>query len=221
MKKNRTELTLEELYGFADEKVVRRYQEKYAKFFQSGPILDIGCGRGIFLEILKKNGIEALGIDQSSEVVESLRRKGLAAFTANALNFLKTKKNQYRGIFCSHLIEHHTPEQVRQLLKYCFQSLKSEGILVIITPNPQDLRVITEIFWLDQTHIRPYPLKLLEQLLKQEGFKLLDQGVDEDTKLRHFKTKFLDRISKKVFSRLPLGPFFNTGHDIFMVGKKL
>ena len=102
----------------------------------------------------------------------------------------------------------------------CFDALKPGGILIIITPNAMDLRVMTDIFWLDQTHIRPYPLDLLKALFLKVGFRIKEIGVDKDTELKHFKNFLFDKMSKFLFSKSPLGVYINTGHDIYIIGEK-
>ncbi len=216
-------LSMEELYGFADEDFVYKLQKKYVKYFKKGPILDLGCGRGIFLKILKEQEIEALGVDNSNEVFNYTRSKDLNIYRDDAFVFLKRaikERQKYEGIFCSHFIEHLTVDQAQIFLSLCFKVLKPKGRLIIITPNPKDLRVITDIFWLDKTHVRPYPLDLLRVLFIKSRYKIKESGVDQDTKLRHFRTNFFDAISKLIFSKTPLGIYLNTGHDIYIVGER-
>lgn len=222
-KKEVSMLSMMELYGFADEDFVYLLQNKYAKYFRKGPVIDLGCGRGIFLQILKENGIEGIGVDDSEGVFDLTKNKGLRIYRYDVLDFLKKiikEGKKYEGIFCSHFIEHLSCEKAQTLLSLCFDSLQPGGIFIVITPNPRDLRVMTDIFWLDQTHVRPYPLDLLKILFAKVGFKITDSGVDPDTRLKHFKNNLFDRISKLFFSKTPLGMYLNTGHDIFLVGEK-
>lgn len=216
--------SLDELYGFADEDFVYKLQKKYAKYFKAGPVIDLGSGRGIFLQILKEGQIEAFGVDNSEAASLYAKEKGLKVYREDIFAFLKKNVQEgkkYEGIFCSHLIEHFPPEKVEELLSLCFKILNFNGILILITPNSQDLRVITDIFWLDKTHVRPYPQALLKVLLTKSGFKINELGVDEDTKLKHFRTGLFDKISKLFFSKTPMGNYLNTGHDIFIIGEKL
>lgn len=222
-KKNSCDDSLEELYGFAEENFVYKLQSSYAKYFTKGPVLDIACGRGIFLEILKEHGLEAVGVDDSKLAYRYAKDKNLAVYLDDAFTFLKNAiKNgkKYEGIFCAHFIEHLPCERAQELLSLCFKILRPGGILIVITPNPRDLRVMTDIFWLDQTHVRPYPLDLLKRLFTKRGFKVRDMGIDQNTKLKHFKNLFFDKISKFIFSKTPLGIYLNTGHDNYIIGEK-
>lgn len=222
-KKNSYYCSWEELYGFADEKFVHNLQKKYVKYFKKGPVIDIACGRGIFLEILKESKIEGIGVDDSKLAYQYAKDKDLKVYLDDAFNFLKktTKgEKKYEGIFCSHFIEHLSCERAQELLSLCFKILRPGGILIVITPNPMDVRVMTDIFWLDQNHVRPYPLDLLKVLFTKAGFKVKVEGIDQNTKLKHFKNLFFDKISKFIFSKTPLGIYLNTGHDSYIIGEK-
>ena len=85
-------------------------------------------------------------------------------------------KPEFDGIFCSHLIEHLDFASARELLNLCYQVLKPKGRIVAITPNPESPKVMGLIFWLDPTHVRPYPEPLLESMLRKSGFKIIDKG---------------------------------------------
>jgi 2-polyprenyl-3-methyl-5-hydroxy-6-metoxy-1,4-benzoquinol methylase len=162
------------LYEFGgSEDLVRRTQERFVKFFRnSAPVLDIGCGRGVFLELLKKAGIEGVGIDHSSESITTCREKGFLVHQEDAREYLAGATGRFGGIFCSHVIEHMDYESAMTFLALCHQALRLGGILVIVTPNPEDIAVIAEFFWLDPTHIRPYPKLLLQSMLHANGFHI-------------------------------------------------
>ena len=162
------------LYEFGgSEDLVRRTQERFVKLFRnSGPVLDIGCGRGVFLELLKKAGIEGVGIDHSSESISVCRQKGLVVDQEDARKYLAGAPGRFGGIFCSHVIEHMDYDSAMAFLSLCHQALRPEGIVIIVTPNPEDLAVIAEFFWLDPTHIRPYPKLLLQSMVQANGFAI-------------------------------------------------
>jgi SAM-dependent methyltransferase len=166
------------LYEFGgSEDLVRRTQERFVPFFRhAAPVLDIGCGRGVFLELLRNAGIEGVGIDPSPESIAECQQKGLTVYQEEAAKYLADARGRFNGIFCSHVIEHMNYESAMRFLALCHQALRTDGILILVTPNPEDLAVIAEFFWLDPTHIRPYPKLLLRSMLTANGFAVEQSG---------------------------------------------
>jgi O-antigen chain-terminating methyltransferase len=119
---------------------------------------------------MKGAGITAYGLDSCEETVIDCKGKGLDVVHSDALSHLaQLPAASLGGIFCAHVIEHMQPAQAIELIRECYRVLKPGSRIVIITPNPKDLRT-GERFWLDITHVRPYPEKLLIVLMKREGF---------------------------------------------------
>ncbi len=163
------------LYEFgSDEAVVRHIQRGFVEFFRNaGPVLDVGCGRGLFLELLTAAGIEAVGIDHSSESVMECKKRGFTVECVDASRYLTANPGRFGGIFCSHVIEHMSYEDAMRFLDLCNRALRLGGVLVLVTPNPEDISIMGEIFWLDPTHVRPYPKLLLERMLDANEFKVI------------------------------------------------
>jgi len=83
-----------------DRDTVRAAREPYLEYFaEQGPLLDVGCGRGEFLEAARDRGFDALGIDLDQAAVEAARSAGLRAEVANALEFLPAHPDEFNGIF--------------------------------------------------------------------------------------------------------------------------
>lgn len=162
------------LYEFGgSETFLRQFQSRFVDLFRGfSPVLDIGCGRGIFLELIQAAGMEVVGVDHAQESMEFCRSKGLSAYCEDARGFLRRNRGQFGGIFCSHVIEHMGYEDAMNFLELCGDALRTGGRLVLLTPNPEDLAVISEIFWLDPTHVRPYPRLLLQSMLQANGFSI-------------------------------------------------
>jgi 2-polyprenyl-3-methyl-5-hydroxy-6-metoxy-1,4-benzoquinol methylase len=162
------------LYEFGgSEEMIRRAQEPFVKFFlNSAPILDIGCGRGTFLELLSAAGLACVGIDHSEEALAACQRKGFRVYRDDAISFLRKSPASFGGIFCSHVIEHMAYNDALEFLGLCRVALRPGGVLLLVTPNPDDWITMSEIFWLDPTHVRPYPKSLLESMLKSVGFEI-------------------------------------------------
>ena len=93
---------------------------KYLRYFDGcREVLDIGCGRGEFLELLAEKDVEAVGIDTDPKMVEVCLKKGLTASRADAHSFLKENDRLFDGIFCSQVIEHLDPREATELLDLC------------------------------------------------------------------------------------------------------
>ncbi|MCL4487937.1 MAG: methyltransferase domain-containing protein [Chloroflexi bacterium] len=152
---------------------VRARQAAYVDLFRGrGHVLDLGCGRGEFLELVSANGIRATGVDADQDMVEFSRERGLNVVHADLFEYLKElQPSSLDGIFAAQVIEHLPPEQVRLLINLCSQRLGTGGLLVLETVNPLCPSALSN-FWMDPTHIRPVPPKLLTFLLEEAGFLL-------------------------------------------------
>ena len=158
---------------WGNEKMTSQIQSPFIKCFCDAPgkVLDLGCGRGTMLRLFANAGVEAYGIDIARETVARCRKEGLEVYQEEALAHLRTLKEcALGGIFSGHVIEHLSPQQVLDFIREAKRVLMPGGRVLIMTPNLKDLRTV-ERFWLDLSHVRPYPRKLLEMLLRQEGFK--------------------------------------------------
>lgn len=170
--------------GFAgDDRAVRRYQWHYAGEFAPGArVLDIGCGGGVFLDALRESGRRGVGVDGSAEEIAPALARGLEVTCADALGYLQeAPAASFGGVFCAHLIEHLPPATAVGMLENVHRVLEPGGRVVLITPDPLDLEVWTERFWLDLTHVRPYPRKLLVGLLGALGFRVIRSGNDPNS----------------------------------------
>ncbi len=150
-------------------------------------VLDIGCGRGEFLQALAERGIDGIGIDADPKCVARCAEKGLQVQATEALAHLSEHPLACDGIMCSHVIEHLQPDQAQELLAGCFSALQPNGLLVIVTPNSKSLNVVADMFWRDPTHARLYPLSLLEIMLAREGFVVEKKGDANRLPLRGLK----------------------------------
>lgn len=164
------------LYRFAPPEQVKRTQAPYVRLFAevgARRVLDVGCGRGIFLGLLREAGMEPVGVDGAEASVALCREQGFAEVErGEALGTLAQKAaagERFDGIFCSHLVEHLAAEQAIALISRCAELLSPGGRLVLVTPNVANLQVWTQVFWLDPTHVRPYPRDLLEVFCEEAG----------------------------------------------------
>jgi len=133
-------------------------------------VLDIGCGRGEFLEMMRGAGIPARGIDLSHESVAMCRHKGLEAEHADLFEYLAAlPEASLDGIFCAQVVEHLPPERLPEMIKLCASRLSRSGAIAIETPNPECLAIFATHFYLDPTHTRPVPHPLLAFSLEEFG----------------------------------------------------
>lgn len=169
------DLDIDLLYAWGDEAQIRKNQARYVPYFReaAGAVLDLGCGRGIMLDLLKRADLKGYGLDLSEKAVQVCREKGLDAVQGDALGHLRSLEDRsIGGIFCSHVIEHMQPSDAMEMIHHFRRVMKEGGRLILVTPNASDLR-ISERFWLDPTHVRPYPEKLLALLLQRDGFRVM------------------------------------------------
>ncbi len=135
------------------------------------PALDIGCGRGEWLELLKDKSIESLGIDCNIEFVESCLHLKLTAEKADLFDFMPRQGiEQFSLITGFHLIEHISVEKQLWVLKEMFRLLMPGGMVILETPNPENVTVGSCNFYIDPTHLRPLPQQLLHFYALQAGF---------------------------------------------------
>jgi len=154
------------------EEYVREKQRLYVPHFQGCQnVLDLGCGRGEFIELLQSAGVPARGIDLDQQSVALCRHKGLEAETADLFTYLAGLADcALDGIFCAQLIEHLPPARLPELVRLASAKLSRGGLLVIETPNPESLAIFATHFYIDPTHERPIPPQLLVFYLEEFGF---------------------------------------------------
>ncbi len=142
-----------------------------ARFQGAVNVLDIGCGRGEMLEVLRETGVDAHGIDLSNEAVAMCRAKGLAAEQADLFEYLDRQPDRsLGGIVCSQVVEHLAPERVPLLIRLAQAKMRPGALLAIETPNPECLAIFATHFYLDPTHTLPLPPPLLAFYLEETGF---------------------------------------------------
>jgi 2-polyprenyl-3-methyl-5-hydroxy-6-metoxy-1,4-benzoquinol methylase len=153
------------------EDYVRQGQRFYVPHFSDcSSVLDIGSGRGEFLELMRDAGIPAHGIDLDSASVELCLAKGLSAEVANLFEYLNSGAcPRFDGIFAAQLAEHLAPGQLPRMIKLCAERLKPGGVLVLETPNPECLAIFATHFYIDPTHTRPIPPELMAFYFEEFG----------------------------------------------------
>ncbi len=135
------------------------------------PVLDLGCGRGEFLELLAEHRRFAEGVDTNHVMIEGCRAAGLHAHEGDGLQHLKSKRDGSAGaISAIHVIEHLPFDVWRQLIAESLRVLRPGGLLILETPNPENVIVGSNTFYYDPTHRNPLPPLLVKFIVESEGF---------------------------------------------------
>ena len=136
-------------------------------------ILDLGCGRGEWIELLRDHHLVARGVDRNEVFVALCRARGLEVGHGDALAYLRSLPDAcLGGVTAFHLIEHIPFELVLSLLDEIIRVLKPGGLLIAETPNPRNLQVAAHDFHLDPTHLKPLPQEMLRFFLHTKGFSI-------------------------------------------------
>jgi 2-polyprenyl-3-methyl-5-hydroxy-6-metoxy-1,4-benzoquinol methylase len=167
--------------GFEDQfrgspAAIRERLSEYVPLFAgASDVLDVGCGRGEFLDLLREHGITARGIDTNAAMVQVTRDKGLAADEADAVTFLRTRPpGSLGGLFAAQVVEHLEPPYLMSLLDAAFDALRPGAPIVLETINPACWFAFFESYIRDITHVRPLHPETLKYLLVATGFQRVD-----------------------------------------------
>lgn len=135
-------------------------------------ILDVGCGRGEWLEVLRDNGFQARGIDTNRVVLQRCKELALDVEEAEALTYLAAVPDAtLNAVTAFHFAEHLPLDTLVRFLDETGRTLKPGGLLILETPNPENLLVGSCNFYLDPTHQNPLPIPTLKLLVEARGFR--------------------------------------------------
>ena len=149
----------------------------YVQFFGRGPVLELACGRGEFLELLRDAGIEGEGVDSDEGMVEAATAHGLTVTFGDAVAELEQRADDsLSGVFSAHFAEHLQPEVLEHLIAESARVLAPGGVFVAATPNAGCLSVLGHDFWRDPTHIRFYEPRLLAFYCAKAGLEVVETG---------------------------------------------
>lgn len=162
-----------------DREEIRERLQVYVPFVKKAKartkdasVIDVGCGRGEWLELLSENKYEARGVDTNLCMVEECRSRGLAVDCLDAIAYLRDLSPlTITAITGFHIVEHLTFSELYELFQETFRVLRKGGLAIFETPNPECIKVPTYSFYLDPTHRNPIPQELLCFAAKDAGFK--------------------------------------------------
>ncbi|SFH08444.1 O-antigen chain-terminating methyltransferase [Pseudomonas syringae] len=147
------------------------FLEPLKQIYPESQALDLGCGRGEWLEILIQNGFQALGIDLDVGMLEACTALGLPVENMDALEKLRSLPDESMTVISGfHIAEHIPFGDLKVLVAEALRVLKPAGLLILETPNSENLVVGTQTFYLDPTHTCPIPHLLLSFLTEYSRF---------------------------------------------------
>jgi SAM-dependent methyltransferase len=165
----------ESVFRGTREEITRRQEPylDYVYFLKGGdlPVLDLGCGRGEWLELLRRHGIPGYGVDTNKPFVEKNRERGLdVRLEDGAAHLASLPEGSLGAVSAFHLVEHIDLAALIALIDGALRALAPGGVLILETPNPTNLVVGASAFYLDPTHLKPIHPHFLEFLVEERGF---------------------------------------------------
>lgn len=155
-----------------DRQIIRERQRRYLDVFAAaeGTVLDLACGRGEFLELMREVHRPARGVDVSPDIVQQCVEQGLDVVQGDALEYLNgLEEGSLGGLFCAQLLEHLEPTYLLALLRAAHAALRPGARIVVETINVDALAALP-IFYADPSHVRPLPPSTTTLLLASCGF---------------------------------------------------
>jgi O-antigen chain-terminating methyltransferase len=196
------------------EEDIRKQQSSYAEAFpKGGKVLDLGCGRGEFLDLLRENGIEGEGVDLNGQMIDICLDKGLNCRQGDILERLaQVPDGSLDGIFSSQVVEHLPPAYLKKVVETVYAKLAHGGTIVLETVNPASVFALVQIYYLDISHEKPVHPRALQFMLESTGFSDVEvrysapldaerlrelPGADEKTSVMN---ENLDRLNDLLFA---------------------
>jgi O-antigen chain-terminating methyltransferase len=164
-------VAFEDRFRGSDEEIREKLRAYVPLFAGTSDVLDIGCGRGEFLALVKAAGVSARGLDSNQEMVAAACERGLEVVQADALSHLESLPDgSLGGLMAAQVVEHLSPPYLTRLLATAFQKLRSGAPVVIETINPACWLAFFSSYIRDFTHVQPIHPETLQYLLQASGF---------------------------------------------------
>lgn len=138
---------------------------------QGRPIVDLGCGRGEWLELLREQNLKSTGIDLNKAMIDQCTERRLNVVQADAIEFLRELPDASHGAITGfHIIEHLSLDTLVTLIAETFRVLHPGGIAIFESPNCKNLTVGASSFFIDPTHRNPVFPETAQFMLETTGF---------------------------------------------------
>lgn len=148
------------------------FVELVSSYYPDAEMLDLGCGRGEWIELMGDSGYKAKGVDLDDGMLSECRKIGLDVETADAIKYLGQLPNESQVVVSGfHLVEHIDFDDLLSLVDEALRVLVPGGLLILETPNPENLVVGSTSFYLDPTHVKPLPPSLLAFIPEYFGYE--------------------------------------------------
>jgi len=168
-------LGFEDVFRGSRDEIRARLAEYVPKFSGRSAVLDIGCGRGEFLDLLRAAGIGARGVDLNQAMVETARARGLDAVEGDALAHVRSLPDgSLDGVFSAQVVEHLDPAYLMALLEAAFHKLRPGGVIALETINPACWVAFFESYIRDVTHVKALHPETLQYLMRVSGFQTVE-----------------------------------------------
>jgi SAM-dependent methyltransferase len=169
-----------------------------------GDWLDLGCGRGEWLALASGAGYPILGIDSNAIAVSYCQARELNAMKHDSLSYLRSLPNESLAVVTAfHFVEHCPLDYLVALVQETARTLRPGGILILETPNPANLMVGSNTFWLDPTHQRPLPAALLELIIEHFGLTGVERfpmnPATEQERLPFGEIPFVQQLNDRLY----------------------
>lgn len=190
-------LGFEDAFRGSRDEIRARLAEYVPRFAGRSAVLDIGCGRGEFLDLLRTAGVGARGVDVNQAMVETARSRGLDAVEGDALSFVRGLPDaSLDGVFSAQVVEHLDPAYLMALLEALFHKLQPGGVIALETINPACWVAFFESYIRDITHVRALHPDTLQYLMRVSGFQSVEielrSPVKESDKLRAIAARTIE-----------------------------